>query len=165
MPTQAGRSRRTFERVRVARSFRSWSLYDGAGNFLNFFFGDGQIRLPIRANGAYYVAVGGFPTFQNNPFDSGSGDGATSEGPYDLAITLAREDVDHYAVHLRKGDVVGASVQGAASSISVYGPTGEELHGSSQDATFIYPPTSPLPGGGNAVTDHVADTTAGTPSR
>ena len=29
--------------------------------------------------------------------------------------------------------------------------------GSTQDATFIYPPDSPLPGGGNAVADHVAD--------
>ena len=30
------------------------------------------------------------------------------------------------------------------------------MHGSDQDATFIYPPKSPLPGGGNATTDYVA---------
>ena len=30
------------------------------------------------------------------------------------------------------------------------------MHGSDQDASFIYPMDSPLPGGGNAVTDYVA---------
>ena len=134
-------------------------VFDENGTFLNFFVGDGELRFPIRVAGTYFVHVAGFPTFQNDPFDSGSGNGVTTQGPYNLAISLTTDDVDHYAVHLRKGDVVGASVEGAATTVSIYSPTGQEVHGSAQDASFIYPAASPLPGGGNAVTDHVAERT------
>ena len=40
--------------------------------------------------------------------------------------------------------------------LNVHDPAGREVHGSTQDASFIYPASSPLPGGGNAVVDHVA---------
>ena len=61
---------------------------------------------------------------------------------------------------LRAGDVLGASVTGAATDArTVYEPGGREVFGSTQDASFIYPASSPLPGGGNAVVDHVADAT------
>ena len=44
-----------------------------------------------------------------DPFDSGSGDGAGSEGAYDVTFGLDADDVDFYAVNLRAGDVLGAA--------------------------------------------------------
>ncbi|WP_422772474.1 PPC domain-containing protein [Plantactinospora sp. WMMC1484] len=110
----------------------------------------------FAADGTYYVAVIGFPTLPQDPFDSGSGAGAGSEGPYQVTISTADQDTDFFAVRLRPGDVLGASVEGSAAKITVFDPDGREVHGSPQDATALYPPNSPLPGGGNAVTDHVA---------
>ncbi|MFY1674398.1 PPC domain-containing protein [Plantactinospora sp. WMMB334] len=110
----------------------------------------------FAADGTYYVAVIGFPTLPEDPFDSGSGGGAGSEGPYQVTISTADQDTDFFAVRLRPGDVLGASVEGSAAEITVFDPDGREVHGSAQDATALYPPNSPLPGGGNAVTEHVA---------
>jgi hypothetical protein len=118
---------------------------------------DSLLTFQFTETGAYYVAVAGFPNFQADPFDSGSGDGFGSEGPYNIDIRVARPDLDFYSVELRKGDVIGASMVGA-TKVAIYDPAGREVHGSEQDATFIYPASSPLPGGGNAVTEHVADT-------
>ncbi|MEV0713212.1 DVUA0089 family protein [Asanoa sp. NPDC050611] len=118
---------------------------------------DSLLLYTFTAPGDYYLMVTGFNAFPADPFDPASGDGAASEGPYTLLLDVARADVDFYAVQLRKGDVLGTSVTGAAATITVYDPAGREVHGSSQDLTFIYPPNSPLPGGGNAVSEHVAD--------
>ena len=68
-----------------------------------------------------------------------------------------RADVDIYAVRLDVGDVLGLSVTGGASFLGIHDRTGDLVHGSNQDASFIYPANTPLPGGGNAVNDHVAD--------
>jgi hypothetical protein len=65
-------------------------------------------------------------------------------------------DTDFYAVKLRAGDVLGASVAGSATYLTVYDTVPREVHGSDQDASYIYPMASPLPAGGNAVTDYVA---------
>ena len=52
--------------------------------------------------------------------------------------------------------MLGDSVKGSATYLTVYDTVPQEAHGSSQDASSIYPLTSPLPAGGNAVTDYVA---------
>ncbi|MEE6258500.1 PPC domain-containing protein [Plantactinospora sonchi] len=118
---------------------------------------DSQLRYTFTEDGTYYLMVSGFPALPADPFDSASGDGAGSEGPYTLTMDNAEQDVDFFAVRLRVGDVLGASVAGEAAQITVYDPAQREVHGSAQDLSGIYPPTSPLPGGGNAVTEHVAD--------
>lgn len=118
---------------------------------------DSLLRYTFTETGDYYLAVTGYNALPADPFDPASGDGADSEGAYNLAVDVARQDVDYYAVRLRKGDVLGTSVTGSAARITVYDTEGREVHGSDQDATFIYPPNSPLPGGGNAVSEHVAD--------
>ena len=74
-----------------------------------------------------------------------------------MTITAGVVDVDVFAVELREGDVLGTTVSGAAPWIGLYDPAEVEVMGSTQDATYIYPTQSPLPGGGNAVADHVAD--------
>jgi hypothetical protein len=105
------------------------------------------------------VAVTGYPVLPEDPMNSGSGTGVGSEGPYTLTITVGGQDRDFFAVRLRAGDVLGATVKGAATYLTVYDTVPREVHGSDQDATYIYPPKSLLPGGGNATTDYVATRT------
>jgi hypothetical protein len=126
---------------------------------------DSKITYEVTAAGDFYLAVAAYGGLPGDPFDSGSGDaiGDTSppsEGPYTLTLTSGGIDSDFFAVKLRAGDVIGASVKGSASYLTVYDTVTREAHGSEDDASFIYPMASPLPGGGNAVTDFVA-TTAG----
>lgn len=51
--------------------------------------------------------------------------------------------------------MVAASVTGA-DRLQVFENSGLLVHGSTQDASALYLITSPLPGGGDAVVDHVA---------
>ncbi|GIG89105.1 PPC domain-containing protein [Plantactinospora endophytica] len=137
-------------------------LYDAEGELiaLNDDSPEGLDSLLVHqftADGTYYVAVVGFPSIPVDPFDSGSGDGTASEGPYGVTIGMAEQDTDFFAVRLKPGDVLGATVEGSAAEITVYDPDRREVHGSDQDGSSLYPPNSPLPGGGNAVTEHVAD--------
>jgi hypothetical protein len=137
-------------------------IWDAAGNIVaanddadGF---DSFVAFSVTETGSYYVMITGYLSLPEDPNDPASGDGAASEGPYNMTITAARADVDVYAFKLRKGDVLGASVTGAAAWLTVLDPTGRNVHGSNQDASFIYSGNTPLPGGGNAVTDHVAET-------
>jgi hypothetical protein len=67
--------------------------------------------------------------------------------------------VDHYAGRLRAGDVLGAVVRGAATTVRVLGPDGRERVGTTGgDFSSLYPKESPLPGGGNGTLAHVAET-------
>jgi hypothetical protein len=138
-------------------------LYNAAGEIVAFnddFDGlDSLLSYPVTEAGTYYVFVSGFAALPTDPFDSGSGDGAGSEGPYGVTISAAEFDLDYYAVRLRKGDVLGTSVEGNASMLTLVDPNGVNVHGSPQDASALYPLESPLPGGGNAVSEHVADET------
>ena len=136
-------------------------LVDADGNLVAFpdFAGDpgeSTLQAAVRAAGTYYVVAIGWTVI-----DLGSGEVTLPEGPYSMQITARRGDRDVYAVQAQAGDVLGVSVAGTAGYVSVFDTAGTEVHGSGQDATFLYPPSSPLPGGGNAVTDHVVRT-AGT---
>lgn len=141
------------------------AVFDATGEMLAFNDDsdeglDSFLEHTFDADGTYYVMVTGYPALPDDPFDSGSGSGAGSEGPYDVDIVVADPadvDVDFYSVRLRKGDVLGASVDGAAARLAVYDSTTVEVQGSGQDLTWIFPAQTPLPGGGNAVVDHVAD--------
>jgi hypothetical protein len=122
---------------------------------------DSQITYRVTTAGDYYLAVAAYGGLPGDPFDSGSGDGIgdttpPSEGPYTLTLTSGGVDSDFYALNLRAGDVLGGSSKGGASYLTVYDTVPQEAHGSDQDASYIYPLTSPLPAGGNAVTDYVA---------
>jgi subtilisin family serine protease len=71
-------------------------VYDSTGRPLVYDDDDGVVRSDSRVEisapvrGSYYVAIAGMWTSQVDPFDSGSGDGAGTEGPYDLTITATR---------------------------------------------------------------------------
>jgi hypothetical protein len=120
---------------------------------------DSFLTVTLPADGDYFLMVAGFINLPADPFDSGSGDGAGSEGPYTVTLGLNATDIDFYAVNLRAGDVLSGSVTGAGTRLQVFDPASREVFGSTQDATFIYPAASPLTGGGNAVVDHVAGST------
>lgn len=137
------------------------AVYDSAGTMVAFNDDapatlDSAATYGVQTGGTYYVAVAGYDSLPADPDDPASGPGAASEGAYNLTITAGEDDLDFYAVKLRPGDVLGATVKGSAAYITVYDTDPREVHGSDQDATFIYPPESPLPGGGNATTDYVA---------
>lgn len=135
-------------------------LYDAAGNALATNDDDSgldsKVLYTVDASATYYAMVTGYGAVPADPRDPASGSGVGSEGPYTVTITAAQQDRDFYAVKLRKGDVLGASVKGAATYLTVYDTDPREVHGSAQDASSVYPAATPLPGGGNAVTDHVA---------
>lgn len=118
---------------------------------------DSLMTVQFDEAGTYYVFVTGFLTLPNDPFDSGSGTGAETEGPYGVTILVGAADTDFFAVRLRKGDVLGASVTGAGTMLSVWDTVPREVQGSTQDASSIFPANTPLPGGGNAVVDYVAE--------
>jgi hypothetical protein len=139
-------------------------LYDSGGHIVavNDDSGgtlDSFLQFQFTVAGTYYLMVTGFgfgTVFPEDPFDSGSGFGTGSEGDYSLTLTVAFADRDIYAVDLNPGDVLGASVTGVGTQLIVRDPSGRVLMGSEQDASFIYSPNAPLPGGGNAVADTVA---------
>ncbi len=126
---------------------------DSGGTF------DSLLQYEVPAAGTYYAVVAAYSGLPADPFDPASGDGGASEGPYTVTISAASDDEDFFAIKLRAGDVLGASVKGAPSYLTVYDTVPREVHGSDQDASFIYPMDSPLPGGGNAATDYVATKT------
>jgi len=110
--------------------------------------------------GTYYVMVGGyaFDPLPADPFDSGSGAGGADTGAYRVSIASRTLDADFYSLRLRPGDVIGSSAQGGATGLKVRTPSGEErVGGVGTDASSLYPPTSPLIGGGNTAIAYVAE--------
>nr|WP_300050041.1 PPC domain-containing protein [uncultured Nocardioides sp.] len=110
--------------------------------------------------GTYYVMVGGYALdpLPADPFDSGSGAGGADTGAYRVAIASQTLDTDYYSVRLRPGDVVGAGAEGSATGLTVRTPSGEQrVGGIGTDASALYPPTSPLIGGGNTAVAYVAE--------
>lgn len=135
---------------------------DDSGNFLDSF-----LTFTAPLDGDYYLMVGGYNTgygigFPDDPFDPASGSGvganASSEGTYNLTVSLNATDIDYYAVDLEAGDILGANVFGAGQTIALYGPSGTLLFESSRFLEDLYPDDSPLPGDGNASGSIVAAT-------
>ncbi|MET0459672.1 MAG: hypothetical protein ABW195_10510 [Ilumatobacteraceae bacterium] len=118
---------------------------------------DSFLQVEIPADGDYTVGVAAFGALPTNPFDSGSGPGARTEGAYELALSYDHtEDVDVYRVDLRAGDVLGASVADGARVLEVFDPSGVLVNGAGRDLSAFYPDDSPLRVAGNATVDHVA---------
>lgn len=129
---------------------------DGAGVGLS-----SLIDYDVTASGTYYLMVAGYSEagpVPEDPTDSGSGAGGAEEGPYPLAVTQLASDQDKYAVNLHPGDVIGAVAEGGADALTVYRPNGTPAIGApGVDASALYAPESPLPGGGNTSFGYVAE--------
>lgn len=105
-----------------------------------------------------YVQVLDSITWQLDPHDSGSGTGAAPKSPYSLEIGSYLRDRDAVLVRLRRGDVLGTSVAGGANRVSIQRWDSQYVGGlADADLSMYYPPSSPLPGGGNAVAAYVAE--------
>ncbi|NOY73822.1 MAG: hypothetical protein GXP14_15900 [Gammaproteobacteria bacterium] len=143
-------------------------IYNAAGEVVAVNDDDGvtlasKLTYTPAEAGTFFIMVSGFGEgiiFPEDPFDPASGLGVGSEGAYELLITTAKPDIDVYAVDLRAGDVLGATLQGAGSQLQIFEPNGTEAIGSSQDLSALYPVASPLPGGGNAVVAYTASVDA-----
>ena len=117
---------------------------------------DSFLQLAIPADGDYIVAVAAFGALPTNPFDSASGTGSRTEGPYELTLSYDfLEDLDTYRVDLRAGDVLGVGVTGAPV-IDIFDPFGTLVMSSGRNQTGFYPDASPLRMGGTSVAEHVA---------
>lgn len=129
---------------------------DGAGQGFS-----SALSYSVPESGRYYLAVMGYSFFgplPNDPFDSGSGNGLADEGDYALSLAAQKLDRDFFALKLKPGDVLGGVAEGGANSLTVYRPDGEQMVGSTYlDASSLYPPNSPLPGGGNTTMAYVAE--------
>lgn len=130
---------------------------------------DSWLKLAVPADGTYLVAVGGAAPAANSglpadPFDPGSGPGARSEGAYHLVIGVATPepgDRDCYQLDVRPGDVVGATVFGAAGVAIVDLTDAELVATSGGDLSALYPLSSSLPGGGDGTVARVLDAGGG----
>jgi hypothetical protein len=137
-------------------------LYDAEGTVLDLnddtdFSPQSQLEVRVEKRGVYYVMVAGWGSLPENPFRAGSGTGAGAQGKYRLKVSVSPRDRDLYAVRLREGDVLGGRVEDGASRIEVLTPDGSPRVGSSQNASSLYPMSSPLPAGGNGSFAYVAE--------
>lgn len=106
---------------------------------------DSYLSFVTPAPDTYFIVVRGFGMgFQTDPFVSSSGPGAGSTGSYTVTIRLDYADIDYFSFDLHAGDVLGASLNGGATTLSLRDPLGTELIGSDQNVTSSYPETSPL---------------------
>lgn len=142
-------------------------LYDSAGNILALNEdGDAGVSLdsflaiPITVAGDYFLSIGGslfpFASVLSDPFDSSSGFGVGSEGDYEVTISLERGDQDWFSFDLETCDILGVQLVDAGQQVLLRNPSGELLVASSQDLTGIFPPASPLPGGGETSLSYLA---------
>ena len=145
------------------------AIYNGRGDLLaendDAFVPPNELasRLNFRAprTGNYYVMVAGFSeagSLPEDPRDSGSGAGGADRGAYAVSIASAHIDTDYFGLRLDKGDVLGAVGRGVAETLTIWRPDGTQMVGAPNiDASFVYAPQSPLPGGGNTTLAYVAE--------
>ena len=144
------------------------AIYDSAGNILAFndddtdpqeLSFDSRIVLRMPFSDTFYIEVGGFNTaifpttvlsFPLDAFDSSSGPGAGSQGDYDIIISRNDVDNDFYSFDLEAGDIVGVNLFGGGAVIGLFAENQDLLVATGFETSGIYPPSSPLPGGGNA---------------
>ncbi len=137
------------------------SIFDSTGAYR--YFNDDDLKtfdsfltFIATKSDTYYVSIGSIGNYPLDRFDSSSGTGVITEGPYKLTIEVQPpSDVDYYSFDLAAGDIVGASAAGSGRRLELYDSSELLLLGSSQDSTFLNPATSPLPIGGNASLSYV----------
>lgn len=122
---------------------------------------ESKIAISVPFAGDYFVCVGSYidpeteQRLLTDPFNGATGPGVGDEGPYEIILGRGDTDVDFFEVNFEAGDIFGFNAEGFASNISLLTETGFLLLGSSDDASFIYPPVSPLPGGNAAAGAYV----------
>lgn len=113
------------------------------------------LSLATQTGERYYIAISGFLSILDDPFDSSSCNSSfASSGDYILSFSSLTNDLDFFSVELRAGDVLGVSLDledfSQAGLITLHNGEGNFIESSEFDFSFIYPADSPLPGGGHA---------------
>lgn len=115
-------------------------------------------QFTTTSDGTFYVQVLDERSWQIDPFDSASGTTEGRGGTYTAEIGSWRTDRDAILVKLRRGDVLGTSVAGAAKRVMVQRWDSTYVTGQSGlDLSGYYPTGSPLPRGGNANASYVVE--------
>lgn len=154
------------------------AVYDATGQIVAFnddgadangFSFDSFVLFEAPADGDYFVSIG---TYGNpvliDPFDSASGGGvcvaaidpfcgAGNEGPYTVTIGLDNFDEQVFAFTPKKGDVLGAAINGTPAELALIDHTGAVRQGSTGASNSIFNTGTPLPAG-IAEVGHVVDT-------
>ena len=86
---------------------------------------------------------------------TGFGTGAGDDSEADVTGDISGGDIDCFAVELELGDILGVSQTGTPTLVEIFETGGELQMGSGQDGSFLYPASSPMPGGG-IVADFIA---------
>lgn len=146
------------------------AVYDAAGQILaaNDDSGgtfDSFVSVTVPADGDYFVSIGTFGNpILSDPFDSSSGNGVEqvffpqgNEGSYSVLIGLDYFDEQLISFTPKKGDVVGAAINGTPAELALIDHTGTVRQGSQRPSNSIFPTGTPLPGG-IAEVGHVVDT-------
>jgi hypothetical protein len=131
---------------------------DAQGTFDSF------VSVEVPADGDYFVSIG---TFGNpillDPFDSSSGGGVDftfgipNEGDYSAFIGLNYFDEQLITFTPKKGDVIGAAINGTIAELALIDHTGTVRQGSLSPANSFFDTGTPLPAGIVSV-GHVVDT-------
>lgn len=143
------------------------ALYDGDGDLVvlnedgdaSVSF-DSFVAVAAPFDGDYYLSVAGslfpFAAVLADPFDPSTGFGVGSEGDYEVTIALEDGDADWFAFDLEPCDILGVNLAGAGSHLALRDPEGTLMVASTQELSGVFPPASPLPGGGRASLAFVA---------
>ncbi len=147
------------------------AVYNAAGQIIAFNDDSGGtfdsfVLVAAPADGDYFVSIGTFGNpILNDPFDSSSGGGvcvggfcgAGNEGLYTVTIGLDYFDEQLISFTPKKGDVVGAAINGTPAELTLIDHTGTLRQGSSGSSNSIFNTGTPLPAG-IAEVGHVVDT-------
>jgi len=132
---------------------------DSGGTF------DSLVLFEAPYDSDYFVSIGTFGNpILDDPFDSSSGGGVDvtsfpepNEGAYTVLIGLDIVDEQVFAFTSKKGDVIGAAINGAPAELAFIDHTGTVRQGSLQPGNGFFNTGTPLPSG-IADVGHVVDT-------
>jgi hypothetical protein len=146
------------------------AVYNAAGQIIAFNDDSGGtydsfVSVSVPADGDYFVSIGTFGNpVLNDPFDSSTGNGVEqsfypegNEGTYSVLIGLDYFDEQLISFTPKKGDVVGAAINGTLAELELVDHTGTVRQGSKGPSNSIFDTGTPLPAG-IAEVGHVVDT-------
>ncbi|KAA1247690.1 T9SS type A sorting domain-containing protein [Aquimarina sp. RZ0] len=130
-----------------------------------FFAPESILQFKSPETSTYYFAISSVAQQLEDPFDSSSGETSPpgeplGEGTYTLKVeNYGILDKDHYAMSLKKGDVLGVSVNNELilkPNISLFFPDGTLQIGTNFANNFTNASESPIPRNGRASFTHIA---------
>lgn len=86
---------------------------------------------------------------------AGFGTGSGDDPEADVTGSISGGDIDCFSIEMEVGDILGVDVTGGADLVEIYETGGELQMGSTGSGAFLYPASSPLPGG-NVTANYIA---------